>query len=87
MRALVRELVGAGPAWVVGDRPETDLAMGVAEGWGTILVLTGVTHDPSEVPADLEPDLVLASIADLPASLAELTKNRGAAGDAGIMGS
>lgn len=85
MRALVRELVGAGPAWVVGDRPETDLAMGVAEGWGTILVLTGVTHDPSEVPADLEPDLVLTSIVDLPASLAELTKSRTVAGDAGIM--
>jgi 4-nitrophenyl phosphatase len=69
MRSLVRELVGTGPVWVVGDRPETDLAMGTAEGWGTILVLSGVTGDPSDVPADLEPDLVLASIADLPGSL------------------
>ena len=83
MRALVRELVGAGPAWVVGDRPETDLAMGFTEGWGTILVLTGVTRDPTDVPTDLEPDLTLASIADLPTALAELTKSRTAAGDAG----
>jgi hypothetical protein len=36
---------------------------------GTILVLSGVTGDPNDVPADLEPDLVLASIADLPGSL------------------
>ena len=70
IRSLVRALVGPGPVWVVGDRPETDLAMGKAEGWRTVLVLTGVTADPAEVPPELAPDLVLDSIADLPAAIA-----------------
>jgi HAD superfamily hydrolase (TIGR01450 family) len=43
----VRDLIrsrGVEDAWVVGDRPDTDIAMAVAEGgWTSILVLTGVT--------------------------------------------
>ena len=37
-----------------------------AEGWATALVLSGATSDPSAVPDDLAPDVVLESIADLP---------------------
>jgi 4-nitrophenyl phosphatase len=44
MRDLLKENLGPGPVWVVGDRVETDLAMAAAEpGWRGILVLTGVT--------------------------------------------
>jgi len=64
MRARLRSMLGDGPVWMVGDRPDTDLAMAEIEGWRSVLVLTGVVSDPAEVcPA---PDAVLASIADLP---------------------
>lgn len=56
---------GAG-ALVVGDRPDTDIALGKAEGWATVLTLTGVVGDKSEIPDGLEPDIVINSIADLP---------------------
>jgi len=55
--------LGPGPTWVVGDRPETDLALGTAAGWSTVLVLTGVTVDPAG--ADPRPMHVLSSIAGL----------------------
>jgi ribonucleotide monophosphatase NagD (HAD superfamily) len=45
----VRDLIrgrGVDEAWVIGDRPDTDIAMAVAEdGWTSILVLTGVTPE------------------------------------------
>lgn len=66
MRKLVRERVGAGPVVVIGDRPETDLALAGAEGWKRVLVMTGVTHNAAAVPDDLRPDRVLDSIATLP---------------------
>ncbi len=69
MTALLRRVLGPGPTWVVGDRPETDLALGRDQGWTTVLVLTGVTADASAVPAALRPDLVVASLAALPALL------------------
>ncbi len=69
MRDAIRRRLGSGPTWVVGDRPETDLALGRAEGWTTVLVLTGVVEDPAQVPEALRPDLVLATIAELPAHL------------------
>lgn len=67
IRALIRSRLAEGPVWVVGDRPETDLAMARAEGWKAVLVLSGVTRDPESlaVPADL----VLRSLAELPAVL------------------
>lgn len=73
MRALVRSRIGPPPVWVVGDRPETDLALARAEGWGAVLVLTGVVDDPGKVPADVSPDLVLPSVAELPAALDQIT--------------
>lgn len=72
MRSLVRDRVGAGPVVVVGDRPETDLALAGAEGWKKVLVMTGVTEDAETVPAAFQPHAVLDSIADLPAMIDEL---------------
>lgn len=68
MRDLVRLQAGDGPVWVVGDRPETDLALGVSEGWTTVLVLTGVHAGPVDA-MEWVPDLVIPSVADLPATL------------------
>ncbi|MFQ5948141.1 MAG: HAD-IIA family hydrolase [Acidimicrobiia bacterium] len=69
MTLLIKEHLGPGPTWVVGDRPETDLALAVTEGWRKVLVLTGVTKHPEAVPAHLRPDLVVDSIAELPERL------------------
>jgi 4-nitrophenyl phosphatase len=59
---------------VVGDRLDTDLAMGAARGMATALVGTGVT-DPAELPDEsadraVDPDFVLDALADLPGYLA-----------------
>jgi len=69
IRRLIRQRLGPGPVWVVGDRPETDLAMAKAEGWISVLVLTGVVGGADEIADGDEPDLVLASLADLPEAL------------------
>jgi 4-nitrophenyl phosphatase len=57
MRDLIRSHLVPGPIWVVGDRPDTDLALAEAEaGWRSILVLTGVVdRADGVVPV---PDLV-----------------------------
>ena len=68
MRRLLDGFVGAKPL-IVGDRPETDIALGKLEGWATALVMTGVTASIDEVPAEYQPDLVLDSLADLPAAI------------------
>jgi HAD superfamily hydrolase (TIGR01450 family) len=67
-RSVVKDLA-VGSVLMVGDRPETDLAMGRAEGWQTVLVLTGVVTDPKQVDPSLAPDHVLESIAALPGLL------------------
>lgn len=69
MTAAIRRALGPGPTWVVGDRPETDLALGKDEGWATVLVLSGVVSDPGSVPESLRPDLMLPSLAALPGRL------------------
>ena len=69
MQHAVAALLGPGPTWMVGDRPETDIAFGRAAGWTTVLVMTGVTSDPSQVPAGLEPDHVIESITGFPGLL------------------
>lgn len=71
MQEAVADRVGAGPVWMVGDRPDTDLAFAAAAGWIPVLVLSGVTADPGEVPPELAADLVIPSIADLPEVLAQ----------------
>lgn len=53
---------------VVGDRLDTDIALGKRAGARTVLVLTGVSteSDVAEAPASLRPDTVLHTLADLP---------------------
>ena len=63
MEAAARRLGGCERIAVVGDQPATDLAGGRAMGWTTILVLTGVIHDPDQV--EPPPDIVLPSLAEL----------------------
>ncbi len=61
----ISRLLGPGDTWIVGDRPETDLALARAAGWKAVLALTGITRSIDEVSQDLRPDLVIDSIADL----------------------
>ncbi len=63
MDAVARRLEGCRHIAIVGDRPDTDLAGGVARGWTTVLVLSGVTRSPEGVAPT--PDVVLDSLADL----------------------
>ncbi|HEX9856680.1 MAG TPA: HAD-IIA family hydrolase [Acidimicrobiia bacterium] len=70
MRALIASRVGEGDVIVLGDRPETDVALGKAAGWITVLTLTGVVSDLAQVPPELRPDHVISSIAELPDRLA-----------------
>ena len=56
---------------VVGDRLNTDLALGAAAGMTTVLVMTGVTTDAHLQSSDLTPDYVLDSLADLDTVLDE----------------
>ena len=67
MRSLIEAKLRNGPTYAVGDRPETDLELGRAAGWSTVLVLSGVTA-PSAA-GDLGADIVIPSLADLPAAL------------------
>jgi len=66
IRDLVESRVERDDVWVVGDRPETDLALAASAGWGKILTLTGVTDTPAGLPAHLRPDVTIGSIAELP---------------------
>ncbi|MFQ5899435.1 MAG: HAD-IIA family hydrolase [Candidatus Methylomirabilia bacterium] len=50
---------------IVGDRIETDIAMGRALGLATILVLSGVTAAQDPRVGDLTPDRVLRSIREI----------------------
>ncbi len=70
--SLIVDRIGPGRVVMVGDRPETDIALGIAYGWTTVLVLTGVTSALDDVPPAHTPDHVIESIADLPALLASI---------------
>ncbi len=51
--APMRKLLAAkaaGDVWIVGDRDDTDLAMGREEGWSTVHVTTGVADPPRQAP-------------------------------------
>lgn len=63
LRAASRRL-GADPGdcLVVGDRLETDIAMGNRAGMTTVLVLTGVTDRGDLADSDVEPDHVVESL-------------------------
>ncbi len=63
--ALERLGLTASDCAVVGDRLETDIAMGKAAGLATILVLTGITRPGNPAIARWQPDHVLASLEEL----------------------
>jgi len=63
--ALERLGLAARDCAVVGDRLETDVAMGKAAGLATILVLTGITRVGDPEIARWQPDHVVASLDDL----------------------
>lgn len=63
--ALDRLGLTAGDCAVVGDRLETDIAMGKAGGLRTILVLTGITRAGDPEIARWQPDHVLTSLEEL----------------------
>jgi glycerol 3-phosphatase-2 len=67
MAALVRDLAGAGPHVMVGDRPSTDGRFAVTLGAPFGLVLTGVTT-ADELPVTPEPAWVSTDLAALVAS-------------------
>jgi 4-nitrophenyl phosphatase len=67
MARLVKARAARGGILMVGDRITTDIAFGLANGWSTVLVLSGVTgRDES---AGCAADQVIESFADLPAIL------------------
>jgi NagD protein len=51
---------------VIGDRLETDIAMGAKAGAQTALVLTGVTRRDQLASTPLQPDYVLENIGEIP---------------------
>jgi arabinose operon protein AraL len=63
--------LGADPSecLMVGDRLETDIEMGTRVGMETALVMSGVTDRATLAAADISPDHVLDSIADIEAVL------------------
>jgi arabinose operon protein AraL len=63
--ALARLGVPAADCVIVGDRIETDIAMGKRGGLATVLVLTGVTRPDDPRIAGLGADLVLGSIGEI----------------------
>jgi len=64
---LAAERLGMSAPLMIGDRLDTDVAGGVAAGYDTALVLTGVDTVASalEAPAEQRPTLILRTLADL----------------------
>ena len=69
MRKLIASRLHPGQTWMIGDRASTDLALARTAGWVGVLVLTGVDRDVDAIPSEWRPDLVLQSVADLPAAV------------------
>jgi len=61
----------------VGDRLETDIALGVTAGMHTLLVLTGVTARGDLQDSKIRPDHVLADLRDLPNLLDSVAAREG----------
>ncbi len=74
--ALVRSATGLDPArtCMVGDRLDTDIAFGVAGGFRTLLVLTGIASAESAAAAaeGETPEFVIDSLGDLAPWLEQL---------------
>lgn len=69
MRALVEARLTGDRVVMVGDRPETDLALARAAGWTAVMTLSGVTDDADVVPPVWRPDHVIADVSGLPGLL------------------
>lgn len=72
--ALARLGVPAERCAIVGDRLETDMAMGLAAGLITILTLSGVSTREALAGSSVRPDYVIESLAQLPELDARLGK-------------
>lgn len=68
MRKALARRAGSHPL-IIGDRSDTDIAIGKAQGWATVLTLTGVVRDPEQVSPELRADFVVGSIVELPGLL------------------
>ena len=68
---IAMDLLGTQPdhSLMVGDRLETDIRMGLDAGLKTACVLTGASTSEDIEQGDIQPDLVIDSVADLPALL------------------
>jgi len=66
-RRMVRDRLDLPPhdCLVVGDRLDTDIALGERAGMTTVLVRTGVTDDRALERSDVTPDYVLDSLGDV----------------------
>lgn len=69
MRDLIEQKIPEGRVWMIGDRPDTDIALASGSRWRSILVLTGVTVSSDGV--EPVPDHV---VADLPAAVELILK-------------
>lgn len=69
--AMTRLGTAPGDTLVVGDRLDTDIALGERAGMTTAVVLTGVTTRDDVETADVRPDFVLESLADVDDLLAD----------------
>jgi len=68
MQAALKRLgVPAECAAMVGDRLETDIAMGLKAGLASILTLSGISTRQILNASDIKPDYVIESLAELPA--------------------
>ncbi len=65
MLDLVTSKIETPHVWMIGDRPDTDIAFAHRGGWRSVLTLSGVTKNPEGLPGHLTPDHVLPSIASL----------------------
>ncbi len=71
MVRLLDHVLETDRVWMVGDRPETDIAFAKAAGWRSVLTLTGVTSGTTHIPVEFTPDHVVGSLTDLEAVLGQ----------------
>lgn len=62
MRTVIESRVPDGDIWMIGDRPDTDIALASGPRWHSILVMTGVTDSTEDL--DPEPDHVVADLTE-----------------------
>lgn len=62
MREVIEARVPEGDIWMIGDRPDTDIALASGPRWHSILVMTGVTDSTENL--DPEPDHVVADLTE-----------------------